>query len=123
MKNQVVELENRINQGLGNCQAIIKNLERQFAYLEKIKPIESIPRTTNTKPRHEPPSIRNENNKGNDSTMHIPYTNAKTFTDVVLPNHVGDKGLKSVDGVGIRILTKKKIKKDNKGMPKEPNKE
>nr|GEW29752.1 hypothetical protein [Tanacetum cinerariifolium] len=31
MKNQVVELENQINQGLRNCQAIIKNLGRQFS--------------------------------------------------------------------------------------------
>ncbi|GJT87884.1 hypothetical protein Tco_1069601 [Tanacetum coccineum] len=30
MKDQVVELENRINQGLRNRQVIIKNLERQF---------------------------------------------------------------------------------------------
>ncbi|GKC42021.1 hypothetical protein Tco_1059743 [Tanacetum coccineum] len=35
-----------------------------------------------------------------DCTMHIPYTNAKTFADDVLPNHVGDKELKSIDGVG-----------------------
>ncbi|GJR37990.1 hypothetical protein Tco_1213674 [Tanacetum coccineum] len=34
MKNQVVELENQINQGLRNRQAIIKNLERQFEYLK-----------------------------------------------------------------------------------------
>ncbi|GJX65581.1 hypothetical protein Tco_0299924 [Tanacetum coccineum] len=156
MKDQVVELGLQIDQGLRNRQAIIENLERQFEYLEKIKPIESIPRTTNTKPRHEPPSIRNENNKGNvkvieeyetetiptmpkpsliksnsptvspflkDCTVHIPYTNAKTFADAILPNHVGDKELKSVDGVGIRVLTKNKIKKDDMGMPKEPNKE
>nr|GEU32315.1 reverse transcriptase domain-containing protein [Tanacetum cinerariifolium] len=41
----------------------------------------------------------------------------------VLPNHVGDKELKSMDGFGNRVLTKKDIKKDENGMPKEPNKE
>nr|GEV45241.1 hypothetical protein [Tanacetum cinerariifolium] len=58
-----------------------------------------------------------------DCTMHIPYTNAKTFADVVLPNHVGDKELKYIDGVGNGVLTKNEIKKDEMGMPKEPNKE
>ncbi|GJW71294.1 hypothetical protein Tco_0128211 [Tanacetum coccineum] len=56
-----------------------------------------------------------------DSTVHIPYTNAKTFADDVLPNHVGDEELKSMDGVGDDVLTKKK--KNDKGMLKEPNKE
>ncbi|GKE05980.1 reverse transcriptase domain-containing protein [Tanacetum coccineum] len=68
MKDQVVKLENRINQGLRNRQAIIENLERQFKYLKKIQPIKSLPHTTNIKPRHEfvykPPSNRNENDKG-----------------------------------------------------------
>ncbi|GJV46362.1 hypothetical protein Tco_1430898 [Tanacetum coccineum] len=41
----------------------------------------------------------------------------------VLPNHVGDKELKSIDGVGNRVLTKTKIKKDEYGVPKELNKE
>ncbi|GJS83420.1 hypothetical protein Tco_0749961 [Tanacetum coccineum] len=36
IKNQVVELERKINQGLRNRQAIIENLEMQFEYLEKI---------------------------------------------------------------------------------------
>ncbi|GJU43386.1 hypothetical protein Tco_1200652 [Tanacetum coccineum] len=159
MKNHVVELERKINQGLRNRQAIIKNLERQFEFLEKkILRIKSIPRTTNTKPRHEfvykPPSTRNENDKGDiefieedeikpiptmpnpslinsnsptvspflkDCTVHIPYMNAKTFADDVLPNHVGDKELKSYYGVGNGRMTKKE--KDDKGMPKEPNKE
>ncbi|GJZ73372.1 hypothetical protein Tco_0637518 [Tanacetum coccineum] len=58
-----------------------------------------------------------------DCTVHIPYTNAKTFANVVLSNHVGDKELKSFDGVGTRRMTKKEINKDNKGMPKEPKKE
>ncbi|GKD07862.1 hypothetical protein Tco_1187547 [Tanacetum coccineum] len=65
MKNQVVELENQINQGLRNHQAIIQNLERQFKFL---LPTKSLPRTTNTKPRHEfvykPPSIQNNHDKG-----------------------------------------------------------
>ncbi|GKE10183.1 hypothetical protein Tco_1413734 [Tanacetum coccineum] len=66
MKNQVVELENQINQGLRNHQAIIKNLERQFEFL---LPTETLPPATNTKLRHEfvynIPSIRNDNDKGN----------------------------------------------------------
>ncbi|GKA98015.1 hypothetical protein Tco_0825909 [Tanacetum coccineum] len=47
----------------------------------------------------------------------------KTFTDDVSLNHVGGKKLNSVDGVGNEVLTKKDIKKNDKGMPKEPNKE
>nr|GFD05099.1 hypothetical protein [Tanacetum cinerariifolium] len=43
----------------------------------------------------------------NDYTVHIPYINAKTFTDVVLSNHVGDKELKSFDSVGTGRMTKK----------------
>nr|GEX14063.1 hypothetical protein [Tanacetum cinerariifolium] len=57
-----------------------------------------------------------------DSTVHTLYTNVKAFTDDVLPNHVGDKELKSMDGVGNGVLTKKEIKKDDKGVPKEPKK-
>ncbi|GJU08941.1 hypothetical protein Tco_1125371 [Tanacetum coccineum] len=68
MKNQVVELENQINQGLRNRQAIIENLERQFKYLKKTQQSKSLPHTINTKPRHgffyKPPSIQNENDKG-----------------------------------------------------------
>ncbi|GJY09559.1 reverse transcriptase domain-containing protein [Tanacetum coccineum] len=63
MKNQVVELERQINQGLRNHQVIIENLERQFE--RQIQRAKFVPRTTNTKLRHEfvykPPSIRNEN--------------------------------------------------------------
>ncbi|GJU70766.1 hypothetical protein Tco_1262171 [Tanacetum coccineum] len=84
MKNEVVELENRINQGLWNRHAIIENLERQFTYLEKTQHSKSLP--------HD-----------------------------VLPNHVGDKEFKLIDGVGIGRMPK--IKKDEMGMPKEPNKE
>ncbi|GJZ15292.1 hypothetical protein Tco_0550969 [Tanacetum coccineum] len=65
MKNQVVELENQVNQGLRNHQAIIQNLERQFEFF---LPTETLPSATNTKPRHEIvyniPSIRNDNDKG-----------------------------------------------------------
>ncbi|GJR20235.1 hypothetical protein Tco_0968762 [Tanacetum coccineum] len=56
-----------------------------------------------------------------DCIVNIPYTNVKTFADDVLSNHVGDKELKLIDGVGIG--RKPKIKKDDMGMPKEPNKE
>ncbi|GJW94443.1 hypothetical protein Tco_0174115 [Tanacetum coccineum] len=156
MKNQVVELENRINQGLRNRQAIIENLKRKFEYLEKIQPAKSIPHTTNTKSRHEfvykPPSIRNEKDKDDvkaieedktkpiptmpnsdlinsnlptvspfleDCTVYIPYTNAKTFADNVLLNHVSGDELNLIDGVG----TRKMIKKDDIGLPKKPIKE
>ncbi|GKA71193.1 retrovirus-related pol polyprotein from transposon TNT 1-94 [Tanacetum coccineum] len=67
MKDQLVELENRINQGFRNRQAIIKKLERHFQYLEKIQQTISLPHTTYTKPRHEfvykPPSIRNKSSR------------------------------------------------------------
>ncbi|GKB15126.1 hypothetical protein Tco_0849049 [Tanacetum coccineum] len=156
----VVKLEQKISQGLRNHQAIIENLERHFEYLnEKSRHTKSLPRTTNTKPRHEiiykPPSIRNENNKGDlefieedeikpipivlnlkqiksnsptvspflkDYTVHIPYPNAKTFADDVLSNHVGGKELNSIDGIETGRITKKKIKKKEMGLPKEPNK-
>nr|GEZ56754.1 hypothetical protein [Tanacetum cinerariifolium] len=42
-----------------------------------------------------------------DCTVHIPYTNAKTFADIVLPNHVGDEELNSTDGVRTGKMTKK----------------
>ncbi|GJV21202.1 hypothetical protein Tco_1370222 [Tanacetum coccineum] len=159
MKDQVVELERKINQGLRNRQVIVKNLERQFKYLEKTQHTKFLPRTINTKLTHEfvykPPSVRNENDKGDvkfieedaiypiltmpnpktvnsnsptvtpfikDCTMHIPYTNVKTFTDNVLLNTIGDEQLNSIDGVGIG-KRKKDIKKNDKGLPKEPNKE
>ncbi|GJU75025.1 hypothetical protein Tco_1266430 [Tanacetum coccineum] len=126
MKNHVVELERQIKKGLRNRQAIVKNLERQFEYLnKKVQHTKSLPCTTNTKLRHKfvykPPLIRNKNDK--DGAMHIPYSNAKTFTNDVLLNNVGDKELKLMDGVGYEVLTKMEIKKDDKGMPKEPNQE
>ncbi|GKC09935.1 hypothetical protein Tco_1001545 [Tanacetum coccineum] len=42
------------------------------------------------------PSLSNSNSSTvspflKDSTVHIPYTNAKTFADDVFPNHVGNK--------------------------------
>ncbi|GJS18622.1 reverse transcriptase domain-containing protein [Tanacetum coccineum] len=150
--------------GLRNHQAIIENLKRQFGYIEKIMRTESPPRTTNTKPRHEifykPPSIRNENDKGDvefieedkikpiptmpspklinsnsptvspflkDCTVHIQYTQGimkeNVFEKDVLSNDVGDMELKSIDGIGIGRMTNKEIKKDDKGMLKEPKKE
>nr|GEU83144.1 hypothetical protein [Tanacetum cinerariifolium] len=55
------------------------------------------------------------------STVHIHYTNAKTFADDVSMNNVGDKEFKSFDGIGTGRMTKKE--KNKKGMTKEPNKE
>ncbi|GJY18234.1 hypothetical protein Tco_0389725 [Tanacetum coccineum] len=59
----------------------------------------------------------------NDGTVHIPYTNTKKFADDVSMNNVGDKELKSIDGIGNGRMTKKEIKKDDMGLPKESNKE
>ncbi|GJT19256.1 hypothetical protein Tco_0877962 [Tanacetum coccineum] len=56
-----------------------------------------------------------------DCTMNIPYANAKMFADDVLLNHVGGEELNSIDGIGNREITKKK--KEDNGVPKEPNKE
>nr|GEU49117.1 hypothetical protein [Tanacetum cinerariifolium] len=53
MKNQVVELERKVNQGLKNRQAIIENLERQFKYLEKTQCTKTLPYTTKPKPKKE----------------------------------------------------------------------
>nr|GFD02782.1 hypothetical protein [Tanacetum cinerariifolium] len=47
-----------------------------------------------------------------DCIVHISYTNEKMFADDVLLNHVGGEELNSIDGIGNRVLTKKKIKKD-----------
>ncbi|GJW71296.1 hypothetical protein Tco_0128213 [Tanacetum coccineum] len=119
MKNQVVELENRINQGLRNRQAIIENLERQFKYLEKIQPSKSLPHTINTKPRHEfVYKTIPQSGSLNDRVMLVYQSDG---CDDVLLNHVGGEELKSFDGVGIRRMTKKK--KNDLGLPKEPNKE
>nr|GEU29208.1 retrotransposon protein, putative, Ty1-copia subclass [Tanacetum cinerariifolium] len=56
-----------------------------------------------------------------DYTVHIIYTNVKTFVDDVLPNLVGDKELKSSDVIGNGSMTKKKIKKDDMGFSKPQN--
>ncbi|GJU03373.1 hypothetical protein Tco_1113711 [Tanacetum coccineum] len=129
MKDQVVELERQINQRLRNNQAIIENLERQFknendksdvAFIKE-DAINHIPTMPNPNPINSNSLTVSHFLK--DFTMHIPYTNAKTFTDDLLMNHVGDKELKYVDGVKIIVLIKKKIKKNDNGVPKELNKE
>nr|GEW59299.1 hypothetical protein [Tanacetum cinerariifolium] len=161
MKNQLDELENQINQGSMNHQAIIKNLERKFKFLDKkIMRTESLPRTQNTKPIHEivykPPLVRNEKDKGDvevvdedqtkpiptlpnpnliksnsptalpflkDCVVHILYTQGitkeKVFEKDVLSNNVGEEELKSNISVGTGNITKK----DEMGLPNEPNKE
>ncbi|GKD61428.1 hypothetical protein Tco_1298937 [Tanacetum coccineum] len=115
MKNQVVELELQIDQGLRNRQAIITSLERQE---DETQPIPTMPNPSliMSKSPIELPSLK-------DSTVHILYTNAKTFVDNVLLNHVGGEELNSIDGVGTRKMTKKEIEKVDMGLPKEPNKE
>ncbi|GJU37038.1 reverse transcriptase domain-containing protein [Tanacetum coccineum] len=55
-----------------------------------------------------------------DCTMHIPYTDAKTFADIVSLNHVGEKEFKSIVSDGIRVVTTKNIKKNDMGLSKEP---
>ncbi|GKF48543.1 hypothetical protein Tco_0141794, partial [Tanacetum coccineum] len=42
-----------------------------------------------------------------DCTVHISYTNAKTFTNDVLLNDVGGEELRSMDGGGDGVMTKK----------------
>ncbi|GJV50949.1 hypothetical protein Tco_1446690 [Tanacetum coccineum] len=132
-KNQEDEWERQIIQGLRNHQAIIQNLERyeivykppsirndndkgdvEFVEEDEIKPIPTMPNPN--------PIMSNSLNMFpflNDSIVHSPYTNAKTFTDDVLLNNVGEKELKSTDGVGTGRMTKKEIKKDDNGVPKE----
>ncbi|GJZ13039.1 hypothetical protein Tco_0548269 [Tanacetum coccineum] len=58
-----------------------------------------------------------------DCTMHISYKNAKMFADNVLPNYVGGEEFNKFDDIGTERMTKKEIKKNDNGMPKEPNKE
>ncbi|GJX38232.1 hypothetical protein Tco_0843832 [Tanacetum coccineum] len=53
-----------------------------------------------------------------DCTVHIPYLNAKTFADDVLPNHVGDKELKSFGGIRNEVS---KRKTEDLVKPKGPN--
>ncbi|GKD04548.1 hypothetical protein Tco_1179522, partial [Tanacetum coccineum] len=82
-------------------------------YEDAIKPI---PTTPNLNPINSNSSIVSPFLK--DCTVHILHTNAKTFADDVLPNHVGNKELKSFDGIGTGKMTKKE-----NGVPKEPHKE
>ncbi|GJR70388.1 hypothetical protein Tco_0016453 [Tanacetum coccineum] len=112
MKVEVVEFENRINQGLRNHQAgDVKAIEE-----DKTEPIPTMPNPNpiNSNSSTISPSLK-------DCIVHIPYTNAKTFADDVLLNHVGDKELKTLDGVGTGRMTKKE--KDDNGTTKELNKE
>ncbi|GKA96120.1 hypothetical protein Tco_0818215 [Tanacetum coccineum] len=95
-----------------------ENDKGDVAFIEEdaIKPIPTVPN---------PKSINSNSPTVShflkDCTLHIPYMNAKMFADDVLLNHVGGEELKSFDGVGIRRMTKKK--KNDLGLPKEPNKE
>ncbi|GJX53146.1 hypothetical protein Tco_0281515 [Tanacetum coccineum] len=124
MKNQVVELERKIGQGLRNRQAIFKNLERQLEFLEKkIWRAKPLPHSTYSNRitfeiySNSPtvsPFLK-------DCTMHIPYTNVKTFANEVLANHVGDKELKSFDGIRTGRMTKKE-NNDNGATKEHPYK-
>ncbi|GKA20177.1 hypothetical protein Tco_0700166 [Tanacetum coccineum] len=55
-----------------------------------------------------------------DCIVHILYTDVKIFADIILLNHIGEKEFKLIVGDGIRVLTKKKIKKKDMGLSKEP---
>ncbi|GKB02746.1 hypothetical protein Tco_0830835, partial [Tanacetum coccineum] len=100
----------------GLLRDIAKSLSKIIGEENEIKPIPTMP---NPNPIKSDSPIVSPFLK--DCTVHIPYTNTKTFVDNVLPNHVGDEEFKSIGGIG--MLTKKKIKKDDIGMPKELNKE
>ncbi|GJU79165.1 hypothetical protein Tco_1276235 [Tanacetum coccineum] len=74
------------------------------------------------------PQSRNENDKGDvEFIEEDKYTQGimkeNVFEKDVLSNDVGDMELKSIDGIGIGRMTNKEIKKDDKGMLKEPKKE
>nr|GEU39453.1 reverse transcriptase domain-containing protein [Tanacetum cinerariifolium] len=98
-------------------KALARKIDSDFFIIWKeLKEIES-----NQSRIKEPPSDYQEFRE--DCTVHIPYTNAKTFADDVLPNHVGDEEFESICGVGNEALTKKKKENDDRGMPKEPNEE
>ncbi|GKC54144.1 hypothetical protein Tco_1076889 [Tanacetum coccineum] len=90
----------------------------KFIEEDEIKPIQTMPN----------PSLINLNSLTvspflKDCTVHIRYSNAKMFANDVLSNHVGDKELKSIHGIGTGRMTKKEIKKNDKGKPNEPNNE
>ncbi|GKB79048.1 hypothetical protein Tco_0945943 [Tanacetum coccineum] len=94
----------------------------KFIEEDAIKPIPTMPNPnliTSSSPTV-PPFLK-------DCTAHISHaqslTKEKMFEHDVLLNHVGGKELKSIDGVGNGVLTKKEIKKVDMGLPKEPNKE
>ncbi|GKA33253.1 hypothetical protein Tco_0719620 [Tanacetum coccineum] len=95
-----------------------KNEKGDVAFIKEyvIKPISTVP---NPKPINSNSPTVSPFFK--DCTFHIPYTNAKTFADDVLLNHVDGEELKSFDGVGIGRIIKKE--KNDMGLPKEPNKE
>nr|GEW58195.1 hypothetical protein [Tanacetum cinerariifolium] len=57
-----------------------------------------------------------------DCTVHIPYTQEKVFEDDKMSSHVCDEELNAVIGVGNRVLINIEFKKDDMGLPKEPNK-
>ncbi|GKA28959.1 hypothetical protein Tco_0931281 [Tanacetum coccineum] len=95
-----------------NRQAIIENLKRQFKYLEKTQHTKSLPRTINTKLRHEivykPPSVGNENDKGD--VKAIKDDENEPIPTVPNPSRIKSNSpteLKSTDGVGNRVLAKK----------------
>ncbi|GJR21843.1 reverse transcriptase domain-containing protein [Tanacetum coccineum] len=95
MRNEVVEFERDV----------------EFIEEDEIKPIQTMPNPN--------PIMSNSPTVSpflKDCIVHIPYTNAKTFADVVLPNHVSDNELKSIDGVGNGVLTKTKIKRNDKDL-------
>nr|GEY65077.1 integrase, catalytic region, zinc finger, CCHC-type, peptidase aspartic, catalytic [Tanacetum cinerariifolium] len=69
---------------------------------DEIKPIPTMPKPNpiNSHSSRVSPFLK-------DSTVHIPYMDAKTFADDVLLNHVGDEELKRFNGVGTGRMTKK----------------
>ncbi|GJX66503.1 hypothetical protein Tco_0300846 [Tanacetum coccineum] len=94
------------------------------------KPIvlESFPRTINTTPRHEfiykPPSIQNENDKGD--VEFIEEDEIEPILTTPNPNPIISDSLTELNaivGIGNGVSTKKEIEKDDMGMPKEPNKD
>nr|GEV04760.1 reverse transcriptase domain-containing protein [Tanacetum cinerariifolium] len=97
-----------------------KNDKGEVAFIEEdeIKPIltMTIPKPINSNSPTVSPYLK-------DCTVHIPYTNSKTFPDDILLNHVGDKEFKSIDGIRNKRKTKNEINKYDVGLPKEHNKE
>ncbi|GJT59999.1 hypothetical protein Tco_1003532 [Tanacetum coccineum] len=111
MKNHVVELERKIKQGIKKPSSGYRELgeavrgDVKFIEEDKINPIPTKPKPN--------PIISNSPTVSpfrGDCTLHITYTNAKTSADDVFLNNVGDKKLKSVDGVGYQLAKIKKVK-------------